>query len=142
MRRSRFSRSPTGKSISPLERDIALFHAIYRHGPLPTSFLYEFTKHLGRDKDAMKHRLEALYHETTTLHGGPYIDRPERQADSFFARYQELLHELTPQSEQALKDAGLLPEPYHYVKRNLPHQHMKANITASIELACKKVGAI
>jgi hypothetical protein len=76
------------------------------------------------------------------LHGGPYLARPEKQFDSFFARYQELLHELTPYAEVALHDAGLLPEPYRYVRKKLPHQHMKANITASIELACRKVGAI
>src|SRR5690348_16732506 len=105
MRRSRFGApQSSGRKVSPTARDLAVFHAIYRHGPLPTSFLYEFTRHVGRDKDALKHRLEDLYNEKDTLHGGPYLSRPEKQFDSFFARYQELLHELTPQSEQALRD--------------------------------------
>ena len=102
--------------------------------------LYELTKDIKVNKLYLVKRLGDLFHETKTLHGGPYLSRPEKQFESFFARYQDLLHDLTPQSEKALQELGYT-EPYTYVRRNFAHGAMKAHITASIEMACKKVGA-
>jgi hypothetical protein len=142
MRRSRFKPpQSSGKKVSPQPRDLALFHAIYRHGPLSSSMLYEFTKDLARDRKGLCHRLEDLYHEETTPHEGPYLSRPPKQFDSFEARYQDLIHDLLPPAELALAEQGWRPEPYKVVRKNFHHHVMKSHITASIELACRAVGA-
>ena len=43
-RRSRFAgRQPTAKRVMLGERDFQCFAALERHGPLPSTYLYEFT---------------------------------------------------------------------------------------------------
>ncbi|MGH7866923.1 MAG: hypothetical protein ACREP9_04625, partial [Candidatus Dormibacteraceae bacterium] len=41
-------------------RDIAIFEAIQRHGPLPSHYLYEFTKGLAHDSFGFRKRILTL----------------------------------------------------------------------------------
>ena len=92
-RRSRGVRTPTGKRVRPTERDIIWFQKIREHGPLPTSYLWEFTKHLTPTLGVAKNRLSVLFHEDRTEHGGPYLDRPG-QDYSNVTLFQEDVYEL------------------------------------------------
>jgi hypothetical protein len=50
-RRLRFAApNPLVRRLQLVDADILAFEAINRHGPLPSHYLYEFTKHVRRDK--------------------------------------------------------------------------------------------
>lgn len=138
MRRIRYKKQTSGKRVSPQPRDLAVFQAIYDHGPLSSVVLYELTKHVARDSKGLCHRLEDLFHEETTPHGGSYLSRPEKQWESFQARYQPAIHDLLPTAEMAIE----AKYPYKVVHKNFHHRYMTAHITACIELACRAAGAV
>lgn len=70
-RRHRGTRTSTGARIRVQLRDIAVFKALYEHGPLPTHYLYEFAKPLAPSYAGLKMRLTDLFHEEETEHGEP-----------------------------------------------------------------------
>ena len=86
------------------------FEVLHRHGPLPSTFIHQFTKHVRRSEGRTKERLGHLYHEDNTPHGGPYLDRPWQQWQTMNPRYQPAMSEVTPYAEQVLKERGLLAE--------------------------------
>lgn len=43
-RRARVLAQPTGKRVTPTERDLRWFASLAEHGPLPTSFLLAFSQ--------------------------------------------------------------------------------------------------
>ena len=47
-RRSRLHPQSTGKRITLTERDLLWFEKIHEHGPLPSSFLLEYSKQTHR----------------------------------------------------------------------------------------------
>lgn len=104
------------------------------HGPLPTSFLLEFSRHTHKSEKRAKERLTDLFNEDNTPHGGPYLTRPPQQFRTIDSRYNKLVHDLTPAAIAALKDHGLGERPI----RSGPwlHNFMVSCITASFELAC------
>ncbi|NND50370.1 MAG: hypothetical protein HKN60_08980, partial [Rhizobiales bacterium] len=105
-RRRRDRRQPTGKKITPQERDLVWFRKLHEHGPLSSSYLHAFTKDLRRSEKRARDRLTDLFHEDRTPHGGAYLDRPWQQFRSFEARYQDLVFDLAPPAIAALKEAG------------------------------------
>jgi len=134
-RRRRDRRQSTSKRISPQQRDLLWFEKLQEHGPLSSSYLHAFSKHLRRSEKRAKDRLTDLFHEDQTPHNGAYLDRPVQQFCSFDARYQDLVFDLAPSAVAALKEAGLKSE--HGASGAGPWQHrfMVSCITASIELA-------
>ena len=137
-RRLRHERQSTGKRITPTEADILTFEVLHRHGPLPSTYIHEFTKHLRRSEARTKDRLGSLYHEDNTPHGGTYLNRPWQQWQTMNARYQPAVSENTPLAEQVLRERGILPVSgcaKSHAKAQFTHQFMVACITASIELA-------
>jgi hypothetical protein len=137
-RRLRYGRQSTGRRITPTEADVLTFQVLDRHGPLPSTFIHEFTKHLRHSEGRTKERLGHLYHEDNTPHGGPYLDRPWQQWQTMNARYQPAVSENTALAEQVLTERGLLPAPAHTQGSvQFAHRFMVACITASIELAIK-----
>lgn len=128
-RRPRERRVPSGKQVSPTERDIIWFQVLHQHGPLPTSYLHEFTKHL------CKNRKRAIERATDLFHDGGYLSRPEQQFATLDARQQDLVHDLTDASKAVLVQKGLWQE--HAPSTNGPwtHKLMTACITASVEIA-------
>ncbi len=135
-RRRRDRRTPSGKKVSPQQRDLIWFQKIHEHGPLPSTYLHAFTSDLRRNEKRARDRLTDLYHEDRTPHSGAYLDRPWQQFDTFDARYQENVYELTPTAETALKEHGLWSDHAAPASGTWKHRHMVACITASIELAC------
>jgi hypothetical protein len=115
------------------------FEVLHRHGPLPSTFIHQFTKHVRQSEGRTKERLGHLYHEDNTPHGGPYLDRPWQQWQTMNARYQPAVSEVTPYAEQVLKERGLLAENVKPQTRvQYAHRFMVACITAQIELATKQ----
>jgi Replication-relaxation len=140
-RRSRFSgRQPTGKRIILGERDFAILAALERHGPLPSTYLYEFAKHLARNYKGHQQRLTDLYNEDNTPHRGFYLHRPEQQYASINARYQPMSYEITERGRQALRDKAIPRQMWQPPNGPYLHRFMTSCITASIELATRESG--
>ncbi len=108
---------------------------IHRHGPLSSTYLHAFSRHLRRNRKRALDRLTDLFHEDNTPHGGPYLDRPWQQFKTFDARYQDLVYALTPAAESALKERDLWSEYVTAPSGPWLHRYMVACVTASIELA-------
>lgn len=137
-RRLRFA--PPNPVVSRLvltERDFLIFEAINRHGPLPSHYLYEFTKHEARSFKHLQYRLTELYNGDRA---GAYLTRPPQQFAGFEARYQHLVYDLTPKGKVVLAEQGRLAR--FSPKRIDPflHQLMGACVAASIELTAPAKG--
>jgi hypothetical protein len=119
------------------EADYLLFEAIDRHGPLPTNYLYEFTRQLRHDRSHLQNRLTEFYNGDCR---GPLLTRPPQQFAGFEARYQHLIYELSSRACLLLAERGRLNQ--HSPKRTDPflHRLMGACVGASIELAARTNG--
>jgi len=138
-RRKRYERTPTGRRITPSDYEGVWFQKLHEHGPLTTSYLYEYTKDLVPSLSTVKHRLGFLFHETDTPNGGAYLGRPVDQNRQ--AKHLEEIHENDGPAEEYLKAHGLIPHTAVPTKdTNFPHRFMASCITASIELGCRERG--
>jgi hypothetical protein len=90
-RRKRTHPTSTDKRVTPQERDLLWFQKIHRHGPLSSSYLHAFSKHLRRNEKRAKDRLTDLFNESRTPHGGAYLSRPSQQFRTLDSRYNELV---------------------------------------------------
>lgn len=128
--------APIVRRLVLTDADYLIFDAIARHGPLPSHYLYEFTKHLRRDRSHLQNRLTEFYNGDSR---GPYLIRPPQQFGSYQARYQHLVYDLAPLARLILAERGVGP-------RALPradpfvHRLMGACVMASIELTTREVG--
>ena len=128
----------TGRRVFLTPRDLVWLEMLHRHGALPLSYLHEFTLDSASSLDASKNRMTPLFHEANTPHGGPYLRRPRQQwaCETPFALQNELVHEITPAAERALRAAGRWredapqPSPSHW-----RHDFMVSCFTASVHLA-------
>lgn len=134
-RRHRDRPLSTGKRVTPQERDLLWFEKIHQHGPLSSSFLHAFSTDLRRNEKRARDRLTDLFNEDRTPHGGAYLTRPFQQFRTFDARYQDLVYDLAPAAELALKEAGKWSDSASAATGPWMHRYMVAAITASIELA-------
>jgi hypothetical protein len=137
---SRITRKPTGKRITLRPRDMLMLEFIQRHGPLPSHYLYEATKHISRNMFWHRKRLKDLWNERDTPHGSFYLERPFQQFQTYFARSQFIVYGLTDASRQALADAGKLNQYATPPGGGFTHALMTSCVTASIELECAKAG--
>jgi len=138
-RRLRFAPpNPIARRMVLTEADYLAFEAINRHGPLPTHYLYQFTKRLRKDYRQLQNRLTDFYNGTRAQ--GAYLSRPPQQFAGFEARYQHIVHDLAPKAKIALAERGTLAR--HSPKRIDPflHQLMGACVAASIELTAPSKG--
>lgn len=90
----------TPQRIILQEADYLMFEAIDQYGPLPTRYLYEFAKKERTNYPSLQKRLTVFYNGTPSQ--APYLVRPPRQFDSFEARYQDIVYELSESARQAL----------------------------------------
>ncbi len=134
-RRKRECRNSTGKRVTPQERDLLWFKKIHQHGPLSSTYLHAFSKQIRRNEKRSRDRLTDLYNEDQTPHSGPYLSRPFQQFHTYDARYQDLVYDLTPAAEKALKENGMWSEYATGHSGPWVHSYMVSCITASIELA-------
>ena len=140
-RRNRFAgHQSTGKQIVLQERDFQCFAALERHGPLPSTYLYAFTKDTARNFKGFQQRLTDLYNEDNTAHHGFYLERPEQQYASINARYQPMMYELTNHAKRALRDNSIPLQIFELPNGPYLHRFMTACLTASIELAVQAAG--
>jgi len=133
-RRKRLRPVSTGKRVTPQERDLLWFAKLHEHGPLPSSFLLQYSRDMRRSDKRARDRLTDLFNEENTSDGGPYLARPPQQFRTLDSRYNQLVYDLTPAANRALRKAGLWPG---RPARSGPWLHglMVSCITASIELA-------
>jgi hypothetical protein len=139
-RRLRFAPpNPIVHRVVLTEADYLLFEAIDRHGPLPSNYLYEFTKHVRKDRTHLQNRLTEFYNGDTW---GPFLTRPPQQFAAFEARYQHVVYDLAPRARRALADRETALLPRHAAKRTDPflHQLMQACVGASFELSAPAKG--
>jgi Replication-relaxation len=137
-RRSRFRPQSTGRSVTANARDIIWLQKLWQHGPLPMTYLHQFTKDRTPSLGYAKHRLGDLYHEDNTPHGGRYIVRPEQQYESL-SEYS--VYDLNAPGEQLLKQKDFISHTSVPSKKtNFHHRLMAACITSSIDLACRDAG--
>ena len=134
-RRNRTTPQSTGKRITLQDRDLHWLKVLHEHGPLPSSFLLEYAKDSHRSEKRAKERLTDLFNEDNTQHGGPYLIRPLQQFRTIDSRYNQLIYDLAPAGERALKQTGVWNA--RSAARSGPwlHGFMVSCITASIELA-------
>lgn len=134
-RRNRQKPISTGKRVSPTKRDLLWFQKIHQHGPLSSSYLHAFSKHLCSSAKRARDRLTDLFNEDETPHGGRYLNRPWQQFETYDSRYQQLVYELAPAAEKALEQNRQLTASAGGASGPWKHRYMVATITASIELA-------
>lgn len=130
-RRLRFALpQPSGKNIVLSERDHLIFEIINRHGPLPSTYLFDLTRHLAKGKDHKRFqaRLTKLYNgyctnwrtHTYELIDGEYtlnpkhscdivsyLSRPDWQQATGTANYQPIIYDLNPLSQAVLEERGV-----------------------------------
>jgi hypothetical protein len=133
-RRARVLAQPTGKRVTPTDRDLRWFAALAKHGPLPTSFLLAFSWDSHASVKRARERLTDLFHEDNTPGNGAYLIRPPQQFRTIDSRYNQLVYDLSPAGWHALERSGIS------VKGAAPsgpwlHRFMTSCTTASVELA-------
>ena len=138
-RRLRFAPpQPLARRLVLTEADLLAFAAIDRHGPLPTHYLYSFTRHLRRDYSQLQNRLTALYNGTRVQ--PPWLVRPPQQFAGFQARYQHLVYDLAPPARLALGERGGLRRWSPKPTDPFLHRLMGACVGASLALGARARG--
>jgi hypothetical protein len=151
-RRKRFAPpQPDGHNIVLSERDYLIFEIINRHGPLPSTYLYELTRHLPKSKDFTRFlkRLTKLYdgfctnwhtHSYEIIDGEhmlnpkhtcnliSYLSRPDWQGQD---KSRPLIYDLNPISRGVLEERGV-----RVINRTDYHLHrfMGACVGSSLKL--------
>lgn len=135
-RRPRDTRVSTGKRISIQPRDLVWFEMLHRHGALPFRYLHEFTTHIASYEKRAVDRATDLFHENETAHGGAYLERPYQQFATLDARYQNMVYDISPKAEDALRETGKWRDAApHTSNSHWRHDFMLSCVTASIHLA-------
>jgi hypothetical protein len=114
-----------------------LFEAIDRHGPLPSNYLYEFTRRIRRDRTHLQNRLTEFYNGDA---GGAFLTRPPQQFASYRARYQHVVYDLAPRARYALAERGALTSYGRNRSDPFVHRLMTACVGASLELTAPSLG--
>ena len=136
-RRSRMSRTNSGKRLELSARDIEIFKLLQRFRYLRSTFLYAFVG--GKNETRFKERLGALFHD------GRYINRPKEQWQFAGARYAPAVYELDRVGEAVLAELGIQgqratsPSTTHH---QFAHTLMIAETLASIELGVRAAGNV
>lgn len=113
-------------------RDIEVFTLIQRHGPLPSHYLYEATKHIAHDRLVFLKRLKKLT-------DAGLLRRPlELNAPDVFTRYK--VYMLTDKAKELLKEVGAFDYYATPTSGGYPHMLMAATITSNIEREATRAG--
>ncbi len=131
-RRSRFTRTRTGKRIVLTDRDTEILRQLYRYRYLRQPQLVAFLQ--PHSKKRFVERLGNLFHEAGL------INRPARQWDRFDARCTPLIYEISKTGIEHLRGRGELPPRATTLSRRsghctqFPHAMMIVDALASVEL--------
>lgn len=119
------------------ECDYLIAEALDRNGPLPSNYLYAFTRHLRRDRSHLQNRLTEFFHGDRR---GPFLTRPPQQFASYRGRYQHIVYDLAPRAKHALAERGSLSVHAQAPSGPFVHRLMSACVSASLELTAPTVG--
>jgi hypothetical protein len=122
---------PTERSIKLNERDHLIFELLNRHGPLPSTYIFEMTRHLGRQRTHLIERLTHLRHGYIAPTGEhiTYLSKPAWQGTD---KSRHFIYDLTDYSEAVLDDLGTR---VIRRKREHPlHRFMGATVSASLAI--------
>lgn len=133
-RRKRLTPQSTGKRITLQDRDWLWLQWLHEHGPSASSFLLETAKDHGASEKRAKERLTDLFNEANTEHGGAYLTRPPQQFLTIDSRYNQLVYDIAPAGERALKAAGIWRSKNSAATGPWLHQFMVSSIIASVRL--------
>lgn len=136
-RRKRLQPTSTGKRVTLQERDWHWLSVLHEHGPLASSFLLAFADGMGSSKKRARERLTDLFNEDNTGHDGPYLMRPPQQFHTLDSRYNQIIYDLSPATQVALKERGLWRSASKAGGGPWLHRFMVSSITASIRLAAE-----
>lgn len=128
--------TPTGRRIAEItERRLLWFERMRWYGPLPTTFLLDYSRLFGfKNEKRAREDLKLLVSETDTPYGGKLLHKPQQQFRSrYHPRNQQLVYDVNGRSVEALKDAGRDIDVKH--NDHMYHRMVKAWVIASIELA-------
>jgi hypothetical protein len=128
-RRSRLTRTSTGKRLQLSPRDFEIFTLLERYRYLRSTYLHAFVG--GASETRFKERLGDLYHE------GGYLDRPSQQWQFVNARYMPLVYENTEAARKVLRQNGIAVDREDGECRQFAHTLMICEILASIELGVR-----
>ena len=135
-RRIRFAApQPHNNELVLTPSDLAVFDAIHTHGPLPTNYLFQFSGKASYKE--FQHRLTRLYNGGAD--GPGYLTRPPQQFNSFYARYQPLIYDLSKRGEKAVQERGTWNKSLKRTDAFL-HRFMAACVSASFEIGCRNRG--
>ncbi|WP_067738334.1 replication-relaxation family protein [Novosphingobium naphthalenivorans] len=129
--------APRVRRLVLTDADYQLFEAIDRHGPLPSNYLYTFTKHLRRDRTHLQNRLTEFYNGDAS---GPFLTRPPQQFASYRARYQHVVYDLSRRAKMVLAERGTLTSYSQARCDPFVHRLMSACVGASLELTAPAIG--
>lgn len=101
--RNRWKRQPDKKEVLLQERDYLIFELLNRHGPLPSHYLYQLTRHVkeGKEITAFLERVRTLYHGAGETF---YLSRPAWQGDN---PARKIIYDLTPASRAILRERNI-----------------------------------
>ncbi len=128
-RRSRLTRTCTGKRLQLTSRDLEIFRLLEKYRYLRSTYLHAFVG--GASETRFKERLGNLYHE------GGYLNRPSQQWQFVNARYMPLVYENTEAARKVLRRNGVAVGTEDGESRQFAHTLMICEILASIELAAR-----
>ncbi|MEM7241811.1 MAG: replication-relaxation family protein [Pseudomonadota bacterium] len=114
------------------ERAIKWLTFLNRHGPLPSHYLYEYTRATHRCKDTCLRNLKTLCEQGI-------LYRPPQQMNFPNAPFNPYIYDLSDRGHAALIEAGIEKNPTRPTG-HFPHLHMTACVTASIEMEAIKAG--
>jgi hypothetical protein len=132
-RRSRTTRTPTGKRIAISARDIEIFKILDRYRYLRSTYIHAFVG--GASETRFKERLGDLFHEG-------HLDRPGQQWDFADARCAPAVYEGGRGAAQALGLAGItIDDPRTFLAatahRQFLHSLMICEVLASLDLGVR-----
>lgn len=140
-RRIRTTPTSTGKRVVLNDRDIFWLEFLHRHrGPLPATVLHEATAHIHKNPKSTRIRLADLFHEKSTDDAYRYLIRPDEQTAAKNDMWQTRVYDLSVTAVRYLKREGLWHDDAPHLDSWWKHQYLVANITASIEIECRKRG--
>lgn len=129
--RNRFGPPVPYTRLGLQDRDYLLFELLNRHGPLPTNYLYELTRHVFSAEVKLRDRLAKLRNGFLTPAGEhvTYLSLPTWQGKN---NYRRLIYDLTTFGVTALERKGIKAikrRPEHGI-----HRFMGATVSASISV--------
>ena len=138
-RRKRFEKREPETTIRLTERDLFVLEALHIHGPLSSSYLRAFARHVCKDNIGNSRRFATL-----TDHG--YLSRPLWQTGTghprIFDQNTLIIYDLTDKAIRALKEAGRWSEFAPNSTKHDIHKFMTACITAAAHLGALDAGIV